>query len=433
MISDNLYIEGVFYFINQFDNLYGDDFIKYCIEKNIITLSNNVLCFNYVGAIVYANHLIFVFPKYYKNLTPEKDDAFDRILLYLDIIEKAEKRVSLRLNENEAYYVDSENPFSVYKKILEYYAEFNIYKPIVTRTTNSFEDRIHWPKTIETFHPIIQDNRHIYLDIVSEKNTFFKNHIISELQKFATQKAYHDFGKYTSIFEDPNLDYVNILEDSGSDYCLYIIEQALNVAYADNEILILNLLKVFINNIIKQKSNEIELTGTNAFYHVWEIALKQVFDDKYEVLKEIIPFPKWKYNNSEYNASNTIIPDILIPEENRLLISDAKYYLPQFNNSTNKINKQPGLESITKQIIYKQILGSTDQFQQAELKNSFIFPDSDNLQKDSLLKNNDLKISGNVSFEELPDSIIDILFIPPCKLFKTYLANVKLNLSTIYD
>ena len=131
----------------------------------------------------------------------------------------------------------------------------------------------------------------------------------------------------------------------------------------------------------RKKKSTVFFYGTNSMHTVWESACKQIFGDmlgqeisdldivnieyneleveqqnKYnKKLIDIIDKPIWSILGTKNSfAKDTLIPDtVVIKRKNNTLclnIYDAKYY--HIKITDDDINRQPGIESVTKQYLY---------------------------------------------------------------------------------
>lgn len=235
------------------------------------------------------------------------------------------------------------------------------------------------------------------------------------------------------------------MEDLGEkEYLLYRLDGELTREFNTHKVL---LLKTMYTLLEMQKSlDDIScqsVFGTNSFHMVWEkvlgdvlgnqietrlrqIKLPRPVSEKYEAdatLKSIIERPKWTISKSE--AKDTFIPDIVTITKHadgyHFNIYDAKYYVPKFEKGKPP-EKQPGIESVTKeyfyQLAYKDFIEEQGIF---TVKNYFLMPIEGDKKKDFGRVEMDM-------FRALGLSHIEVVKLPAEQVFELYLSGKAYDL-----
>lgn len=417
-------IEGKFYGIDKLESVFGQEYLT-LVRSGIVIEQRFGAKLNFVGLLMAAGEFWYVLPKYY-SMFHEEDIADAEIEFTQQILTaygQVEEIITPFLHHEDGLIFSSK--FQAAKQILDYYFEKGLIAPGRSVKTSSFDDMVNWHKTIEFTHPVFQDNTPVYTDPVSIRVRRQEDHIITEIQQWLTNKAFEQFGW---LFR-PNQSL--FLESSciESDWELYIhlLELFRQSIYTDDEIILINNLVYFLRGEMELTPSQLEVFGTKSFYQVWEKAVKVLWQDEYETYKKDIPYPVWEYDSKKYESPHTLIPDIIVVTAEKIFVVDAKYYLPKFHGSV--VHGQPGVESISKQFVYVDVL--KERFPTHTFTNVFCFPDETDLNTRTSLKeiSADL-INGNVNFNKSPYDDIFNIYLPPNAVFSNYVerSGVEINL-----
>ena len=128
------------------------------------------------------------------------------------------------------------------------------------------------------------------------------------------------------------------------------------------------------------------------------------------------------------HAKDTLIPDLIsiINSDNgyQFIIFDAKYYNLQLEEE-KVLRGQPGIESITKQYLYQLAYNPfVEAHKISIIKNCFLMPTA----------NEEIISKGTVTLamlKKLGLQDIQIRLLPAKMMYKHYLDNIKLNLSSL--
>ena len=154
-------------------------------------------------------------------------------------------------------------------------------------------------------------------------------------------------------------------------------------------------------------------------------------DIKYNVVNkkliDIIEKPKWTYTGNI--ASATLIPDTITiyndVNDKYFIILDAKYYNPLLEKGILP-QRQPGIESITKQYLYQLVYKELIDDNNYKVKNVFIFPTELNDIVDKSYVEMDMFTKGPYKLEP-----IFVKFIPAIESYDLYLQNKKFEIKKV--
>lgn len=407
-------IEGKYYKIADLELLIGRGYLS-LVRSRIIVENEHRAKFNFVGLVFGEKHFCYVLPKYFRGKKEEEIDSAE-----IDVVQES------LLTYGRTAVVNTPSMFSddgiicsaklqAATNIVSYYFEKGLLAPDRQVRTSSFDDKILWEKTIELTHPVISNNIPIYVEPISTKSKRNEAHLITEIQKWISMKSFDLVGKM--MFPSESLSLESNCSEEETEYYVAIIEGYLQNIYSDDEVALLKNFLWFLKEDMKMEDSEIEVFGTKAFHRVWELANKILWQDQFESLKTFIPYPVWEYNRLSYKPDDTIIPDILYKTDEKFFVVDAKYYLPVFIG--DKPSGQPGVESITKQYVYEDVLKA--QFGDLTFVNIFCFPDEMDLESEGpIISISDSFINGKVNFETSPYNDILNVYLPPKAVLKNY-------------
>lgn len=405
--------------------------------------------FNYVGIIIIQNTIIKILPKYIKidtyklnNLTIEEEKELTKKLK--QIIKVLEKYNNSKVPVVNMYNNNLENGsvnlLAVMLYLLNDYYEYGIYNNQVDLIEKNGDSEILWDKTINETFAIIKNNRPIYAELFTKKKSYNEFDYFKRLHEYVLTQCsnYIKETKLDDLFDNIlpiNLSEETQLDFGDEDYILYRINQELNAQFNTRKQLVLKLMYSFISqNKVVVKDKCLNLYGTNSFNLVWEEVCRTILNDKLNTslkncienlhsdyneksnksLKELIEKPIW----NDFEACETLEPDIISVDNNCFTIYDAKYYNLKINGS---LSGQPGIESITKQYLYQ--LAFKDFIDKHHLmpRNVFLFPiDDDGIKKAGIVKMS--------MFENLGLVDITIIYLPCEKVYYYYLTEQYYNI-----
>lgn len=334
--------------------------------------------FNFVGMAMIGDLVIIAYPKYFREGVP----TIDELRRIMRALKRDAGRANMTTLTDEGEQTDDKLP--VMLALLELYAEYGVYSNYVEGRELNGAGTIDWNRTIGNHFPILADGRPVYVEYESRKTLRDESDFITRLHRAVlTECSKQLFDAH--VGDLLSLDEVE-LSDEGVDKfgdteaLKWRLERERGTQFIDWKIAVLNLLwRYLLNRESTAKRDEIRALGTTSFFHLWETACKTAFGDqldskleklgfplrgewiarKRDTLLGIIESPKWeRRRDGDYAQCDpvaTLTPDTIIfatGEDGRRVfaIYDAKYYVPAVGR---KIERQPGLESVTKQFLYQ--------------------------------------------------------------------------------
>lgn len=406
--------------------------------------------FRYVGIIYVQDCILFIYPKYIKNIQNDKDNNYVKFKQILNVIQKYNSKNNHKnKKQNLGEYLNGTKNFNflafTFECVKKYY-DFGIYKNEKNQISLNGEGEILWDKSINENIAFIQNNIPIYLDFYRIHETYEDN-IISRLHRCILTECCE---KLNDLFIILDYDIINIsneeIETFGEiDYLNYIVESEYRQQFVTWKLEVLDLLSNYINRKnTYSNDSDISFFGTTSFNLIWEEVCAKVLNncldkklsdlnmlcdsdkDKNMQLKDLIPNLDWYDNQFEkmQNKGNKLKPDLVtlktIDNDKYISIYDAKYYNFMFKDG--KVVNNPGVADVTKQHLYEII------FRKIALKrnlnfdeNAFIFP-NDN---DDEIKGIEY---GNVKYDifddmKTPLSNIKLIGMPCTYMFSKYLSD----------
>lgn len=420
------------YLRGKLDFQHHQEFIGFkeqLLEKQVLKqVDSDIYTFNYVGAIIYNNSVIFCIPKFVDSENPfliveqlfslfieygnrEKVDQFD-----LDIVGALE-------------CTQEYSALSVIIFLLRDYLIHGLYTNEKRIYKLNGRNEINWDKTINEIQPIISHNKPFYLNYYTYESTIDEEGFFRQLHKLVINRCSE---KLKSLglteyvgFQPLELD-INQDLFGPPEYLLSRIENELSVQYITRKQLVLKAMYYFISKEwFSPGGINIGLFGTRNFNMVWEKVCSYVLNDQSDIFNDNIDAPEWFSKSGRIHRTAPIKPDIITIEEvkgNKLfVIADAKYY--NINLSGNSLRDNPGVGDVVKQYVYQMAFSSflsSKNFD--EIRNVFLFPCDSDMDCDYI---------GKVSIEFFNnEGLEDIMLIklPAKTMFENYINYTKQSL-----
>lgn len=406
--------------------------------------------FNFVGMIMVAGIVIIAYPKYFKEETPSRDE----LRQIMRLLKRDAGRASIATLSDDGERTDDKLP--VMLALLELYAEYGAYSNYIEGRELNGSGAIDWSRTIGNHLPLLSDGRPVYVEYETRKTLRDESDFITRLHRAVlTECSKQLFDAH--VGDLLSLDEVEISDEEVADFgdsetLERRLERERGSQFVDWKIAVLDLLwRYLLNRESAAEHDEIRALGTRSFFHLWEMACKTAFGDelgsklgelgfplrgkwierKRDTLLGIIESPKWERRRDdryvECNPVATFIPDTIVfatSEDGRRVfaIYDAKYYTPEV---ARKIEKQPGLESVTKQFLYQSaykdfVLEHDFDY----VVNAFLVPSAENELKE-LARVSFPKVMGEV--EPPFSNYVHMWALPASAVFETYLRAERID------
>ena len=410
--------------------------------------------FNFVGMAMVGDLVVVAYPKYFRDEAP----SLDELRQIMRVLKHDAGRASVATLVDEGERTDDKLP--VMLALLELYAEYGVYSNFVEGRELNGTGTIDWNRTIGNHLPILADGRPIYVEYESRKTLRDESDFITRLHRAVlTECSKQLFGAHVGdllSLDEVELSDEEVDEFGDAETLEWRLEHERGAQFVDWKIATLDLLcRYLLNRESESEHDEVHTLGTTSFFHLWEVACKTAFGDvlstklgelgfqlkgewakrERDTLLGIIESPLWErprdntYDECEPVA--TLIPDTVSfatdDDGKRVFcIYDAKYYAP---NVGRKIEKQPGLESVTKQFLYQSAYKdfvSDHDFKR--VVNAFLLPTAD----DELHELAKVSFKGVMGEVKLPlSNHIYMWALPADKVFDAYLHREKIDSETI--
>lgn len=423
--------------------------------------------FKFVGIILIDDLVINFYPKY----IPNEDNISNDFKTVLKSIKKYNDLYEESYYANEELEDISSNLFSLMLFFIEDYYENGVYTNIQNTLEINGNGEIYWDKTINGTYPLIKNNKPYYMELhtrhkIDDIYNYFRllhECIITECTKRLEEADLLEYFDLTPV----ELSDIS-LEDFGDyDYILNRLEKELNMEFNTHKQKLLKSMHAYVSNKNSwDDENSLTLYGTGSYHVIWEDMCSKVFSNKLddelgelienckdynfnslenliakckkydaESIKDLIKKPIWKSKDGfSKEAEKTFIPDIVTCYGGDFIILDAKYYNLTFEKD-QKLEGQPGIESISKQYFYELAYKSFIKDMGFGVKNAFLFPTYDK----------EIDNKGYVELEMLSGLDLDlqkiqIIMLPANKIHEKYLegneikiSKLKLNQDTYID
>lgn len=394
-----------------------------------------IYTFKYVGIILIGEIYLFIYPKYIISIKDDINNNYNKFIQIIEVIKKYNYKKQQQNIIGDGDDVNF-NLLSFTIELIQNYHEYGLFKNNISIIEENGLGNILWEKTINEQNAYFSNSIPIYLDFYTEKSITDDEDIFRRLHKCILSRCCE---KIEGILDILKMDIINIssedLIDFGNkDYLQYIINQEINRQYITQNQYLLKMMLIYLNQEnFKQNKDEISFFGTNSFNLVWEDvcsvvmgncldkSIKQLKLKSYKniteknLLKDVIVKPKFieKNSNKENYSKKTLIPDLIVLKEKKLLIYDAKYYNIQFKNGIF-INKF-GVNDISKQYLYELAYKEFAKHNNLEIEQNIFLIPTDNTEE---------KYIGDIKFDifnEYNLKNIGVILKPCQNMFIKYL------------
>lgn len=226
--------------------------------------------------------------------------------------------------------------------LIEDYLENGIINISQRITEKNGRGRIEWSRTIKSKIPFIINSNFIYLDLLTTKNDYNINHIISKIHEKIVLECINDIGWLLNV---SNTTKKTIDLKISEKEQIILLEKKLKEIFVSREI---RLIKSLISYLKESTNNNSDFAlVTNKFENIWEEMLKFIFNHDRSVK---IPQPYWELEGENSVVDNKRqIPDIIVKlDKTSLVVIDAKYY----SIKKGIPSSFPGWQDIVKQLFY---------------------------------------------------------------------------------
>ena len=404
----------------------------------------------FVGVVVIDDLVVYCAPKYLRHEVTHEE---------LRPVFSALRRYQSDSEDTGVSIVDEDghmNRISLLLALLASYDEHGLYTNQERIRQTNGRGPIHWPGTISTHLPILEDDSPVYMNYETTVSREIDSDFISRLHGAVITECSSELEKcgLIDVFSLMPIELSDTpLGDFGDfDSVIRRIEREMNVQFITWKLDVLKLMRSYFQcSPSLEYESGLACYGTNSFHVVWEKACKIAFNDmlditlaelpinlhekwerrRSETLLGIIPCPKWRIRTDDdslvdCDPTDTLIRDIVTiyaydDAATVCHIYDAKYYTPRFGR---RLQKVPGIESVTKQLLYQSayrdfIKGNGF----ALVRNIFLIPHDG----DDFVDKGDVSF-GVVAYEGPPFTpLIEVVLAPASSVLECYIKQKPLE------
>lgn len=411
-------------------------FVEYMRKQEVCKtdLYNKTFSFRYVGLVEFEcnggasvgdkrRRMVFIEPKFFdpetrSEVAGDGMDESQKILLKAILKYRKSQQVSLFSSGRLTSYEGCSTRLSTNLAFILDVMEKGVYQvPKMELVVNGQGD-IDWNETFEAVDPIFLQDGPCYANTINREMGYDDDTYISRLQMCLASKCISYFEEIglaepLGLFLDSPYD--GDIADFGSEaYCASRVENELRTQFIDDKQQTLKLMQAVLNNMAYgSDSLEFQSFGMSGFHTLWERAIKDVFCDELErtprqifnehelervsgrdhnlipkldrALKEFIDAPRWIKIGADDGGvtaqsddeTDRLKPDFVAVARDEdkataLIILDAKYYKPEFKESS--ILFAPGVGDVDKQVLYQLAYDGIVAPCDLKVHNAFMFP-----------------------------------------------------------
>jgi hypothetical protein len=364
--------------------------------------SSNGRTINFVGVLTCDNEVVLFLPK---GMKPAATRMQARLLY--ECLSHYERTENLGWNNK------SENDISIPLgiKVLEDYIKQGIYSVTSKKFSSNFGGKINWSKTIRDVRPFIsKSNVPIYSPPITVRQTPISDSVVN-IHKAIVAEA--DRQLCWLISKNGNLvapHFAKRVLKFSKTKAIALLRNELAKQYEDEKVTQLQLMIDYLQQRALQGEQSGWRLGTTNFQVLWEKICSVVFGD--QLVKFPIPaVPAYQAESSRIlRPENAPRPDIVISDDKKIAIIDAKYY--DFAKS------KPSWADMVKQFFYAKAYGL--KYPSKEIKNIFAVPECNDTSAKSVVVVN----ADNVLLEnEFPP--INIFYLNVDEMIKLFTKQKK--------
>ena len=358
LVEDAQYSQG------ELSKRIGESCVQTLVNDGLLCpTGNGNYSLKFIGLIFTGKGLCYALPKYWTQpdtLTDAQRESFIRVL---KVIQKCEAKKIERVEglEADAAGGSPTNPYVLYLKIVQDYAECGAYRDDERITSRNGAGTILWQKTIQQDTPVFQDGQPYYLTpftcthVTNEQCVFTRMHkaVVSECCGKISKLRLNEYFKLADYTEETER--LSTIGDASAVESM--LENELCIQYDSRRRYVLLLMLAYVRlqkSSFSRSETGVACFGSNNFENVWEKVCRATIGgisckDKIKEFNKV----HWKLKEDGKEVTTTEqIPDVVIFDEDNhcLAIFDAKYYYIQFDG--DKLKNTPGVEDIRKQYLY---------------------------------------------------------------------------------
>ncbi len=403
-------------------------------EKTVVKkTTDGCFSFRFIGLFDYVdedekgterNLTFFFMPKFVSENWMRAPSVRDTVLLAIDRYKRNLSQLGNQAEETEKHKVGL---LELAVRVLRDYLENGVYTVQRQELEHNGQGEIDWETTIDQYQPVFLKReeggkpRPVYMDYATELAWADEEHYITRLHQCLVTtwgRKLEELGLSSVLRVNvPLLTEAELDWFGETDYQIAQIDKELKAQFVTKSRHTLSLMKDLIRATAENKAANLQSLsfGMNGAAQLWETAIKDVFGDQMgntpqelglycsntekanKPLKDFIEPPKWTKHDQQDGAEqkeeedgasgSRLRPDFIAvdtsPSENRLVILDAKYYLPQFGDDGKTITDCPGVGDIDKQFLYQLSFAELCKENKLQVLNAFVFPNDPNEEQTS--------------------------------------------------
>lgn len=433
------FIERLSYTSHELADVLDSSEIRQLLSLKILESKKSNYYFTYVGVISARKCPIFIHPKIF-NTSELNDKCLKNNIQAIELYPKS----NIRLQEGVDFFeLNNDSPefseFSIAKFLIEDYERNGLLvfrEELFEINGGGYTD---WSQTVSQVDPIFSSSRPIYSETINNVVQEDTENILIDIHGFCVSEASR---KYCTFLGKDDL--FNFIGQNDLEYDLeFLIESVkkqLRVTFTDREIMVMKAMISFLSRKYTFEDDSITLYGTRNYELIWEHICQYVLRDQYGSIKSeysIFPNPTWELDGKLFNSSSDLRPDLVILNNSKGYLFDAKYYQLSYNET--KLWAEPGFKDILKQFLYQKHLEEEliNNYEiVSEINNAFLFP-INQIEFEKLRKknpSNDYVVNmGSVSYPLFLGKKIDVLYCNFNKWKDLFLRRKTINCDELYQ
>lgn len=233
-----------------------------------------------------------------------------------------------------------------------------------------------WPRTIKmgVAYPS-GSGAPVYCDISTSRYSTFSTNVVARIQAAVIAEISDRHGWWLGHFfgarEVPRLE-----PDSGWPRKTWpqLLRLARRELFQSRAVNLVRMLLDYLDGSMETGPGKL-VCGVSDFSTMWETMLRDTLDGVEQQWNSYLPGPRYIKACGGFDEAGRMELDIVVRRDDDIIILDAKYY-----RADSKFFV-PGVQDISKQIMYQRALESTGRVAQDRITNAFIFPGVESARK----------------------------------------------------
>lgn len=208
----------------------------------------------------------------------------------------------------------------------------------------------------------------VYCDISTSRYSSFATSIVARIQSAVIREVHELHGWWLgSYFGDREMPRSEPFSDWPRSAWPRLLRLARRELFQSRAVNLVRMLLDYLEGTMETGAGAV-MCGLSDFSTMWETMLRDTLDGVEHQWNSYLPGPRYKRAGGGFEEAGRMELDIVVRRDDNIIILDAKYYRADSKFSV------PGVQDISKQIMYQRAVESTGRVAPERITNAFLFP-----------------------------------------------------------